>query len=301
MVSIPLPTKWLELISDPYAILGTSVNADEQTIIQRYRTLAKSLHPDYLIKNKNPERELAAEIFTKLINPAYEQLKDKTRRYNKLAGLNLAARNIDQQLIDKQIMLSEEMKQASPKAAEFLYEQAITSYAQSQYKFFSESFQITYNLNLLNLFYLYLLQEPSLNKSEHQAEETTELTFKSPYTETPRSNGLPYYALRHYERANEYVKQKNWTLAVMELRCAIKLETNNSKYYALLGVVHLQQGFPGMAKVYIRQALKLDPQQPLAIEYAAKLNLGIKADPKSMAKAISIAALLSNFLSGKRS
>jgi Flp pilus assembly protein TadD len=87
----------------------------------------------------------------------------------------------------------------------------------------------------------------------------------------------------------------------MELRCAIKLETNNSKYYALLGVVHLQQGFPGMAKVYIRQALKLDPQQPLAIEYAAKLNLGIKADPKSMAKAISIAALLSNFLSGKRS
>ncbi|MDZ8055652.1 MAG: hypothetical protein RMX68_026710 [Aulosira sp. ZfuVER01] len=53
-----------------------------------------------------------------------------------------------------------------------------------------------------------------------------------------------------------------------------------------------------MATVYIRQALKLNPQHPLALKYAAKLNInpGENANPRSMATSVSIAALLSLFV-----
>ncbi|MBW4561224.1 MAG: tetratricopeptide repeat protein [Mojavia pulchra JT2-VF2] len=111
------------------------------------------------------------------------------------------------------------------------------------------------------------------------------------------------YAQRHYQRAIEYNNQANWTQAVQELRDAIKLEPNNSDYHALLGLVHLQQNLRGMAMVYIRQALKLNPQNQLALKYAANLKIkqGENTNPKSMATAISIAAILSFFSAQPRS
>ncbi len=108
---------------------------------------------------------------------------------------------------------------------------------------------------------------------------------------------LTNYAQRHYRRAIDYVRLAKWSIAVQELRDAIKLEPNNSEYYALLGLVHLQQKFIGMARVYIRHALKLNPHNSLALKYAPKLTIqpGENINPKSMAKAVSIAALLSRF------
>lgn len=70
---------------------------------------------------------------------------------------------------------------------------------------------------------------------------------------------LKKYAQRHYQRAIQYANQANWKSSVEELRDAIKLEPKNSDYHALLGIVHLQQKFLGMATVYIRHALKLNP------------------------------------------
>lgn len=114
---------------------------------------------------------------------------------------------------------------------------------------------------------------------------------------------LQKYAQRHYQRAIQYANQANWTRSVEELRDAIKLEPKNSDYHALLGVIHFQQKFPGMATVYIRHALKLNPQHPLALKYAGKLNIkpGENANPKSMATSVSIAAVLSSFVARPRS
>ncbi|MDZ8033193.1 hypothetical protein [Nostoc sp. DedSLP04] len=58
-----------------------------------------------------------------------------------------------------------------------------------------------------------------------------------------------------------------------------------------------------MARVYIRQALKLNPQDSLALKYATRLKIepSENTNPKSMAKALSIASLLSRFNKGKPS
>jgi tetratricopeptide (TPR) repeat protein len=100
------------------------------------------------------------------------------------------------------------------------------------------------------------------------------------FTPTDTKTNSESYAQRHYRRAQEYMKKGNWKEAEQELRDAIKIEAGKSEYHALLGVAYLQQNLQSMAKVYLRQALKLNPKDPLACRFAPKLGLEIVAPLK---------------------
>jgi len=80
-------------------------------------------------------------------------------------------------------------------------------------------------------------------------------------------------AERHYRRALEQMKMRNSTSAVQELRGAIENNPHNSEYHAMLGKVHLEKGLTGMASINIRQALKLNPEEPLALECLKKIKV----------------------------
>ncbi|MBK1990794.1 DnaJ domain-containing protein [Sphaerospermopsis aphanizomenoides BCCUSP55] len=308
-----LPPEILELLVDPYAVLGVSVNADERQISKRYHALAKQLHPDNYVNIQTPDKDLARIILTRLINPAYQQLKQEKKRLDTVSTLRLKARSLNPQVITElQKAVNMQIIPMSAQEADFFYEQAIASCTETQYKSLQKSHQVTRYISKLNLVYLSL---PKHNTFETQT-ITTELKSTASKSIVPRpeipkvtfqlsedknSKATPInYAQRHYERAVQYGQQSQWALAVKELRDAIKLEPNNSDHYALLGVVHFQQNFPGMAKVYIRQALKLNPKHPLALKYAALLKIEAieQSPPKSMGKALGIARLLSRFLSG---
>ncbi|MEH2288489.1 J domain-containing protein [Nostoc sp.] len=299
------PPEWFKQLCDPYAVLGISVSADDRQIFKRYYTLAKLLHPDRYA-NCNSDQELATAILTHLINPAYEQLKNQHKRLIAIAMLRSNAKVLQQQALCEQSAVVKEIIEMSAPQAELFYEEAIASYAEAQYKSLHQFERVTQQISILNLVYLQLHkpdlfppQKPVCIIPEVEV-NPVELTLNEKTNVKPV---LTNYAQRHYQRAIEYVKLDNWPLAVQELRDAIKLEPNNSDYYALLGLVHLKQKFIGMARVYIRQALKLNPQDSLALKYATKLKIeqGEKTSPKSMAKALSIAALLSRFNKGKRS
>ncbi|MDZ8065763.1 MAG: DnaJ domain-containing protein [Nostoc sp. DedQUE08] len=301
-----LPPEWLKQLCDPYAVLGISVSADDRQIFKRYHTLAKLLHPDRYAKSCNPDEELATAIFSHLINPAYEQLKNRHKRLIAIAMLRSDARVLQQQALCGQSAIAKEIIEMSAPQAELFYEEAIASYAEAQYKSLHQFYQVTQQISLLNLVYLQL-HKPDLFLPQRAVRiipevevKPVELTFNE---ETNVKPVLTNYAQRHYQRAIEYVRLANWALAVQELRDAIKLEPNNSDYYALLGLVHLKQKFIGMARVYIRQALKLNPQDSLALKYATRLKIepSENTNPKSMAKALSIASLLSRFNKGKPS
>lgn len=79
------------------------------------------------------------------------------------------------------------------------------------------------------------------------------------------------YAQRHYERAQRYLDKGDYALAIQELRDAIRIRTGKSDYYALLGKTYLQQNMLGMANTYLRQAVKLNPNDKVALECLAKL------------------------------
>lgn len=313
-----LPPQALELLIDPYAVLGVSVNADERQIIKRYYALAKQLHPDKYVNSENPDDELASLVLARLINPAYQQLKQTKKRLAIIGGLRLKASALDQQAIaEMQAAVNLQITPMSVQEANLVYEQAIASYVETQYKSLAKSYQITKQISNLNLVYLSLhrkntLQTPPLPKIATSTASVSivprpeikkvELNLPKSEIKSPKHSPINY-AQRHYERAVEYGQQAKWALAVKELRDAIKLEPNNSDHYALLGVIHFQQNFPGMAKVYIRQSLKLNPKQPLALKYAAilKIDPNENTHPKSVVKALGIAALLSRFISGDRS
>jgi curved DNA-binding protein CbpA len=46
----------LELLIDPYAVLGVSVNADDRQIYKRYFALSQQLHTDTYINTQNSDK-----------------------------------------------------------------------------------------------------------------------------------------------------------------------------------------------------------------------------------------------------
>lgn len=90
-------------------------------------------------------------------------------------------------------------------------------------------------------------------------------------------------AQRHYQRAQEQIKRDDWGSAIQELRDAIKLDPNNSSYHALLGQVQLGQGRNGLATISLRQALKLNSEEPIALECMQKINQIQAADKANAA------------------
>ncbi|MEI6445531.1 MAG: DnaJ domain-containing protein [Nostocales cyanobacterium ELA583] len=274
-----LSTEWLNLLIDPYAVLGVSINANERQITKRYYILAKQLHPDNHINKNEPDQELAQAIFTQLINPAYEKLKQTQKRLNTIALLRSESKVLDTQTaVGIQISIIQSISTMSAGEAELFYEDVFTSYAFSQYHSLHQSCQITQQLSALNIVYLSYQQltnepKPIISVEKNQIHPNT----SSPNTilQAELKSDSINYAQHYYDRAVEYYKQENWNLAVQELRDAIKLDLTNADHYALLGVVHFQQKFIGMAKVYIRQALKINPQQRLALKYAALLQIQV--------------------------
>ncbi len=85
-----------------------------------------------------------------------------------------------------------------------------------------------------------------------------------------KSNGL---INRHIRQAESYIIQKLWASALQELRSAIQIDENNSNCHALLGVVYMNQNLIGMAKMSFQQALKINPSEPLALKYIAKVDV----------------------------
>ena len=63
-----------------YKVLGVSENATLQEIRRAYLNLSKELHPDRLSSNTNPSLKKLAEERLKLVNEAYDTLKDKASR-----------------------------------------------------------------------------------------------------------------------------------------------------------------------------------------------------------------------------
>jgi tetratricopeptide (TPR) repeat protein len=314
-----LTPQWLEMLSDPYAVLGVPVAADERRIIKRYYSLAKLLHPDRYINDRNENKQLAQVILTHLINPAYEYLiKQSDSRSNNLAMLNQEASyfNLEnRKLIDNPY--ARQMTQMSALEADFFYQQAVNCYSPTQYVSLEQAYQVTKSLSTLNLVYLKIQSSqlgtnvpidkvfsPDIPTSSQLTPEglkqennnsILEVVSKEPVEIKPAQN----YAQRHYQRGIIYIKQAKWSEAVIELRDAIKLEPKNSDFHALLGLVHYKQNLLGMARVYTRQALKLNPKQALALKYAAMLGIeeNGKILPSSVAKAVSIAGLLGWFRS----
>lgn len=288
MTYASLPVDWPTRFSDPYAVLGLAVTADDQRVLKRYRTVAKHLHPDRYAQADGPVKELATQLFTRLVNPAYEKLKLEQERREVAALLRFQVRRLNRDTgFTPRYAQSQHLIHHPAAQVDTLYEQTISELAEAQYEQFQQEGlgpfeQITLQIAELNLVYFQLKQGEVYIREKRVG--LVPLPEAKPLqvvpTETVSSDG-PTYAQRHYQRGREYLYQGNWPLAVQELRDAIKLDPLQADYHSLLGVAYLQQDLPSMARVYFRQALKLKPNHELARRYAQRLGMELGPEQAS--------------------
>jgi curved DNA-binding protein CbpA len=279
---------WLNQFSDPYAVLGLSVAADERRMLKRYHAIAKILHPDQFTLTEESHDEMANQILARLVNPAYQRLKQEKGRSEVIAMLRFRARRLSQdQPLLPQSAIARRMVAMPPQDIEVFYEQSIGQLAQLQFNPLYQFEPITQQIVEVNLLYLHLkMGEPMIREKRTGIVSATRVVpeqFTPAAAETLQMANS--YAQRHYQRAQQYAKHANWLQAVAELRDAIRLEPEKSDYHALLAEVYYSQNLKGMAKVHFRQALKFNPENPLALAYAAKLKLNL--DKPSRRKSLS--------------
>jgi tetratricopeptide (TPR) repeat protein len=157
--------------------------------------------------------------------------------------------------------------------ADLYYEQSVTELAELQYQQFEQFETTTQQLGELNLAYLRLkMGEPVIREKRTgivSAPQAKPIQFAPGHDGQVSVN----YAQRHYYRAQEYAKKSTWPQVIAELRDAIVLEPDRAEYHSLLARAYLMQNLIGMAKVHFRQALKFNPRDPLALQYAERLHL----------------------------
>lgn len=269
-----IPSDWLDKFSDPYAVLGVAVTADDRRVQKRYRNVAMLLHPDRYVSAEAAIRETANEMLMRVVNPAYEKLKQEKSRTESAALLRFQVRRISREgILKPQSDLARQLMTHPATEVDVFYEQAVVRLADAQYQPIEQFEVTTLQLSELNLVYLQLKMGEVLVRERPTGIVPAQ---EKPIQVAPTPSSADSYARRHYKRAQQYMKNQRWSQAVQELRDAIKLEADKSEFHALLGVAYLQQNLTGMATVYLRQALKLNPNDPLASRYAARL--GIKTE-----------------------
>ncbi len=276
--------EWLNRFTDPYALLGVSVAADERRILKRYRTVAKQVHPDALIEEMPAElRQFADQVLSKLVNPAYQRLKQDKGRNEVLATLRFKVRRLSR---DGQILPTTEqgktLLEITEAEVEVFYEQAVDQLCDRQYLSLADFETYTQQLSELNLVYLLRKMGAPVIREKRTGLMVTTSVPMSPASEADAVADPPpgdkasselAYAERHYGRAQEYLKGKNVQAAIQELKDALKIDPQNSRYHCLMGQAYLLNNLSGMAKVHFKQALRINPANAVALKYARQLNM----------------------------
>lgn len=285
---------WLEQLSDPYAVLGVPVTADERRILKRYRQVAKQLHPDIQATKSAINREFAGQVLARLVNPAYQRIKQDRGRKETLATLRFKVRRLTRDnMFSPTTQAGQALMNTPSTELEVFYEKSVAEISAQQFEAPASFDAITRLIGELNLVYLRrkmgdpVIREKrtglvATSRSPIVPSPTVSSKLSDDSAETTETQQLTY-AERHCRRAQAYLDTGNISAAIQELKDAVKINPRNSNYHCLLGQAYLLQKLPGMAKVHIRQSLRLNPKNPIARKYARQLQVDLEGLKPSVA------------------
>ncbi|MBW4653652.1 MAG: tetratricopeptide repeat protein [Kaiparowitsia implicata GSE-PSE-MK54-09C] len=265
---------------DHHAVLGVSIDADAKLIRKRYLTLARRLHPDSYTKESEGDRQHAAELLSKLVNPAYEQLSSEKNLSEYLLLLKLKGQQALRQ--QETIILSSAAARtvaASRGDVDQAYRKAVHELAETQYQQLDQMEEITGQLSELNL--VYVMRKA--NNGDFAAPTASPTTNASPANGAPSSPPSERNAPKppatkdaivasYVRRAHEFEKKNNFNAAVKELRDALQLSPKNAIAHSRLGLIYYKTKQTTMAKIHFRKALELNPEDATAQEGMRRLE-----------------------------
>ncbi|MEB3290970.1 MAG: DnaJ domain-containing protein [Leptolyngbya sp.] len=288
----PLSPAWFSQFSDPYAVLGVAVTADDRRILKRYHQVAKRLHPDVQDKTDEDQEAFITQSLAKLVNPAYQRLKQEKQRSEVLATLRFKVRRLVREgKFHPQGEASLHLQTVPEAEVDTVYEYTLQQISETQYDSAASFTACTRQINELNLVYFQrkmgdaIIREKRVGMVQVPSSGAAPSGQAAPEQTTPPEEAPVAYADRHYQRARQYLQGKNAPAAIQELKDALKLEPQNSNFHSLMGQAYLLNKLPGMAKVHFKQALRIDPDNGVAQKYARLLKLDPQASAASASSA----------------
>jgi curved DNA-binding protein CbpA len=277
-------------LTDHHAILGVPVDADAKEIRKNYLKIARRLHPDSCTAEGETAKQLASQMLSKLVNPAWEQLsQDKSRtEHNLILKLKGQAAQRKQGEIEILGNLAQQLVTTNATTLEHFYKTALQDITDRQYQHLDQASELTAQISELNL--VYLMRKEGQGDSVSQpgkqffTGEAAKAASPSPVN-PPAAAAAPRretMADQYYRRAEECYAKGNFAQATLELRDALKIESTNSRCHSLMGMIYLRQNQATMAKIHFNKALEADPNNEMA--RVGKQQLEGKANQATPAK-----------------
>jgi curved DNA-binding protein CbpA len=295
-------------IVDHYAILGLPVDAESNKVRKAYLKIAQRLHPDTCKAEGDEEKQLASDLLSNLVNPAYEQLS----KPNSWSEYQVILKQLSRQLNDHeegslklQSAIATKLYGQSGDIGE-MYRTKVQELAKVNYQDIPKSLDLIAELSELNLVYLKattqtktsLLGSKGTSPGRTQTQSSPSVGDRPTVTQakTTATGATSNQGIKKTTssssleaalwRGQEHLKKKNYAKATLEFRDAIKLDPNCVEGHALMGLSYLQQNQLAMAKVHIKKAYMAKPSDPLArkAKVALEKAMGSSLDTQSGSK-----------------
>ncbi|AFZ44130.1 heat shock protein DnaJ domain protein [Halothece sp. PCC 7418] len=266
-------------IVDYHAVLGVPIGASSDLVRKRYLKVTRLLFPDIRHLNKQEDNDLADQLLSKLVNPAYENLfKNQSACSEHLLVLQQIGTRVAQQgKLRLKSKKAQELAQAGEKGnLDSIYQKYLNSIINQQYQDLDKALQKIALLSEFNLVYL------MLKNGEVAAQKKVSVQPKTPESSEPKPREAPSsketqeqvspeekmakMVEPYLRRGKQFIDKQDYTKAIMELREALKLNSQNSQAHTLLGLAYVKQNQLGMAKIHINKALQIDPKNEMALE-----------------------------------
>ena len=273
---------------DYHAILCVRVDADANEIRKRYLKIARRLHPDSCAKAGDKEKQLASQLLSKLVNPAYENLHQDKNRAEHNAVLLQIAKRLAQDSASVELTTDNARQLAGTPNFDGAYKSAISQVAKIQYNSLAQVVEAISQISELNLVYLMRSAGKSLKSNSPSStvsgsSSTNTNTHATNNSAPPHPKEDPVFA-GYMRRAQELVAKNQLSQARVELQDAIKMKPNNNQCHSLIGVVYMKQNQVKMAKIHFDRALQLDPKDQTALEGKTKIDKFLKKTAPSTGK-----------------
>ncbi|MFM7352331.1 MAG: DnaJ domain-containing protein [Microcystis aeruginosa] len=270
---------------DHFAILGVSIDAEQEEIREHYLKIAYKIHPDTCRTYTTDEKKRANQLLSKLVNPAYEHLSHDLSREEFRLVLAQMGKAMGKDL-SKITISSEPARKLAQSTAnyELAYQKILKSLAIDQYTALENTYQKIAQLSELNLVYLILtegrgnkkttpkvfISQGNTNQSELVAATVTTTAARTRAKESPLE--------AYIRRAQASLDENNPAQALRELRDALRQEPDNGICHALIGLAYLRQNQLSMARVHINRAWQTNPKDATVIKCKRELDKAVNSN-----------------------
>jgi tetratricopeptide (TPR) repeat protein len=250
--------------TDHHALLGVSVDADANGIRNRYKEIARLMHPDSANWQTTQEKMLATKIFSSVVNQSYSQISKANQLQEQQSMLELLAKRIiaDAGKIDISTPAAQKLYKQNTEDLVQVYHDLLQELAVQQYRQLISSEEITGHISELNMVYLLRRRNQALRAPISGNVDEDGNAVEAPRNFEPAVKNAPQ-GEKAMRRAEEYINMKNWTKANVELREVLRDDPNNAIAHAQMAIVYYRQNQATMAKMHINKAINLDPKNPI--------------------------------------